>query len=432
MPSWDERFLRRLLKNDPNVDLVSFFILRTPFDLQPYPNEAYSLIPFPTRELFVDALGTFDMVIFQDFAYQTYFGFERQLYLRELRRFVLERGGGFVMIGGEQSFGAGMYRGTPIEEVLPVRVGAREGSTSLENFQARLTPDGQRHPITTLDFDPENNTRIWKELPELQGMNLVEAKPGSVVLAEHPRERDPSGKRRPAIVVGRAGKGRSMAVTADTTWRWSIGSVGEGHTAAPYQKFWQNAIRWLIKDPDLKQVRVTMDRDNVRQGEKVRGRVSVVEGDWKPMTGATVSVKVTGPGGAKLDVPAGTTGESGQYVFELEPTDRGIWRVRAEARRNNQLLDTDETVFAFDTSDPELERAAVDRDLLQALAERGGGALLPTDAAKAAAQIDIPPEAPLRVIGERRVSLWNRPELFLFLVGFLGAEWFFRRRWGLL
>ena len=31
-PSWDERFLRGLLKRDPNVDLVSFFILRTETD----------------------------------------------------------------------------------------------------------------------------------------------------------------------------------------------------------------------------------------------------------------------------------------------------------------------------------------------------------------------------------------------------------------
>ena len=31
-PSWDERFLRGVLKQDPNVDLVSFYILRTSAD----------------------------------------------------------------------------------------------------------------------------------------------------------------------------------------------------------------------------------------------------------------------------------------------------------------------------------------------------------------------------------------------------------------
>ena len=29
-PSWDERLLRRLLKRNPNVDLISFFILVNP------------------------------------------------------------------------------------------------------------------------------------------------------------------------------------------------------------------------------------------------------------------------------------------------------------------------------------------------------------------------------------------------------------------
>src|SRR5262249_55473415 len=51
-PSWDERFLRSMLKRDPNVDLISFFILRTPTDLQMAPQSELSLIQFPTRELF--------------------------------------------------------------------------------------------------------------------------------------------------------------------------------------------------------------------------------------------------------------------------------------------------------------------------------------------------------------------------------------------
>ena len=50
-PSWDERFLRGLLKQDPNVDLVCFFILRTAGD-NPGPQDQLSLIPFPVAEIF--------------------------------------------------------------------------------------------------------------------------------------------------------------------------------------------------------------------------------------------------------------------------------------------------------------------------------------------------------------------------------------------
>ena len=46
-PSWDQRFLRAMLRRDPNVDLVSFFILRTETDEQPWNRNELSLIPFP-------------------------------------------------------------------------------------------------------------------------------------------------------------------------------------------------------------------------------------------------------------------------------------------------------------------------------------------------------------------------------------------------
>ena len=51
-PSWDVRALRAMLKSNPNVDLISFFILRTQDSISLVPNDEMSLIPFPTRELF--------------------------------------------------------------------------------------------------------------------------------------------------------------------------------------------------------------------------------------------------------------------------------------------------------------------------------------------------------------------------------------------
>ena len=71
-PSWDQRFLRAMLRRDPNVDLVSFFILRTETDEQPWNREELSLIPFPTYEIFEEQLRSFDLVIFQNFNFAPY------------------------------------------------------------------------------------------------------------------------------------------------------------------------------------------------------------------------------------------------------------------------------------------------------------------------------------------------------------------------
>ena len=88
-PSWDERFLRSMLRRDPNVDLVSFFILRTETDEQPWNRDELSLIPFPTYEIFEEQLHSFDLVIFQNFNYAPY-GVEP--FLPNVRDYVEEGG----------------------------------------------------------------------------------------------------------------------------------------------------------------------------------------------------------------------------------------------------------------------------------------------------------------------------------------------------
>ena len=70
-PSWDERFLRKLLKKNPNVDLISFFILRTSASVDPARKDE---LPdsVSDRELFEEQLGSFDLIIFQNFTYRGY------------------------------------------------------------------------------------------------------------------------------------------------------------------------------------------------------------------------------------------------------------------------------------------------------------------------------------------------------------------------
>jgi uncharacterized membrane protein len=436
MPSWDEKFLRQLLKNDPNVDLVSFFILRTPYDVNQYPTEAYSLIPFPTDELFNERLNTFDLVVFQNFTYRNYFGYNQNLYLSALRDFT-KKGGGFVMIGGENSFGAGTYSGTPIEEILPVEVGHGDNTIDPANWQIQLTDAGKVHPITTLDFDDAANQKVWADLPPMQGFhNDLVARADATVLATVPGKRGPTGQPLPAIAVRKVGEGRSLAINGDSSWRWNFGNVGKGGTASPYLKFWQNAMRWLIKDPDLKQVRVVMDKDNYRAGDTVRGKVIVVGAGYSPLKDAVVKVAVTGESG-QVDattapvVPPGVTNEGGEYRFEITPPARGIYRVKADVALPDHTGEKDETVFAFDTEDPELERAFVDERYLADLATRGGGVTLALDPVAAAAQIVLPPAPPVRIVGERRLGLWDKPLSLLLVLALFAAEWTLRRRWGL-
>jgi len=115
-PSWSYRFLRGALKGDPSLDVVSFIILRSAADAVDVPQQDLSLIPFPTQKIFLEELPNFDLLIFDNFAYQPYLP---PAYLDKIEEYV-RGGGGFWMLGGPLSYLGGRYQGTPIARLLPV------------------------------------------------------------------------------------------------------------------------------------------------------------------------------------------------------------------------------------------------------------------------------------------------------------------------
>ena len=66
-PHPGERTWRRLLKADPSVDLVHFTILRPPEKDDLTPLNELALIAFPVRELFLDKINEFDLIILDRF-----------------------------------------------------------------------------------------------------------------------------------------------------------------------------------------------------------------------------------------------------------------------------------------------------------------------------------------------------------------------------
>ncbi|MEA2976651.1 MAG: hypothetical protein QOF19_2171, partial [Alphaproteobacteria bacterium] len=63
-PHAGERTWRNLLKSDASIDLVHFTILRPPEKQDGTPINELSLIAFPTRELFQQKIGEFQLIIF--------------------------------------------------------------------------------------------------------------------------------------------------------------------------------------------------------------------------------------------------------------------------------------------------------------------------------------------------------------------------------
>jgi uncharacterized membrane protein len=452
-PSADERFLRAMLKRDPNVDLISFFILRTATDITMVPPDELSLIPFPTEELFEQELGSFDLVILQNFNFGPY---GMAPHLGRLRKFV-EDGGALAMIGGDLSFTSGGYAGTSIGEILPVELLPDEGDplrlVSTDPFRPRLTAAGRGHPITAIRLDLAENEARLAALPPLEGVNRVgAARGGATVLLAHPFLTTAEGRPMPVLAVGEVEKGRTLALTTDTTWHWSFVAAGEagaaraaGDDGRTYVRFWDNAIRWLIRDPALRYLRVETDRTHYELGQPVRLTARVWMQDYRPARDVSVSLEVhpvetraaeggaPARGGARGGAPgapifssAARTDADGQVQVELSPPPPGAYRVAARATLGGRLL-TDETVFAVPIG-RELGAPAARDETLRAVAEASGGRFL--DEPASLPELKVHPPRVVRIGRHREVELWSRPVVLLFAIACLGGEWLLRRRYG--
>ena len=202
-PTNDVRALRQWLKSDASVDVVAFFILRTPADQTMASQEDLALIPFPVDELFSIHLSSFDAVVLQDFDAQPY-GLER--HLPSLARYV-RNGGGLIMVGGPNSFVAGGYAGTPLGQVLPVTLDGSPGATAADTapFVPQWTEQGRAAPVLA-----PLRTILGDELPSMPGANVLgDVRPGGVVLWTHPTRATKSGAKMPVLAIGDQGDGRS-------------------------------------------------------------------------------------------------------------------------------------------------------------------------------------------------------------------------------
>jgi len=423
-PSWDERFVRRLLKENPSVDLISFFILRSPTDVAGAPSRELSLIPFPTRELFTEELNTFDVVIFQDFNYRPY---QMGLYLKNVKEFVEESGGGFMMIGGALSFSEGDYDDTPIADVLPVELLPGNGHLSTEPFRPLLTEAGRSHPITDLG-ELTASDAPFAELPELEGVNLVAGlRPGAEALLVHPFL-NAGGSAQPVVAAAEIGKGRSLAVLTDSTWLWSLPHVGQGGRGDAHRRFFANALRWLIRDPELSRVKVVLDSGTVGPDEPIPFEVRSFDPSYRPQGGAAVHLELVPLDGGRAGAPIdGVTAADGSWRGELKNPGPGVYRIVARAEREGRTIGSDENAFVVKAARGEVLFTEPRADVMKALARATAGeTIAPADIT----ELEFIDQGVEKVHRQKTEPLWHHWLPLLLIVGCACTEWYWRRRRG--
>ncbi|MEO0386454.1 MAG: hypothetical protein AAF281_02840 [Pseudomonadota bacterium] len=339
-PYAGERTWRNILKSDPAVDLVHFTILRPPEKQDGVPVFELSLIAFPTRELFMDKVDEFDLIIFDRYRRR---GVLPSLYIDNIRRYV-EDGGAVLIASGPAFAGAESLYRTPLRDILPAEPTAR---VIEEGFHPRISDLGQRHPVTrgleayaprpTAD-DGTPGWGRWFRLIEMERQS------GHAVME------GPEG--RPVLVLDRPGEGRIAMLASDQAWLWSRGFEGGG----PKSELLRRLAHWLMQEPELEEEVLTAEPDGAE--------ITVTRRSLQETVG---DLTVRSPSGEE-QVLTMTEIAPGVWQTQLAAPENGIWRL-AEG--------TIETVTAVGPAAPrEFEAPLSTAALLSPLAEATGGGVL--------------------------------------------------------
>ncbi|UCF15318.1 MAG: hypothetical protein JSW59_18080 [Phycisphaerales bacterium] len=475
-PNWEYKFLRRAISEDEQVQLVGLLRVarREPkfnwlghrgersnplfrgFDnkdadeteqydqpvlIRMFPagweDETVLSDGFPKTE---EELFRFHAVILDDVEAEFFSHDQMEL----IHRFVSERGGGFLMLGGKESFQEGGFHRTPIGRLLPVYLDrlvepriegvpssnrGQDTHDTTDRIRLNLTREGWLQPWARLRDNELDEQKRLSEMPAFKVINRVRSiKAGASVIAT---VTDEATQPYPALVVQRFGNGRVAALTVGDTWRWGL-KKAEMHD--DMGKFWRQALRWLIADvSDRTSFKITRKRD--RANQPVVLRVRARDKNFKPMDNVSVTMEVRDPNGQTVKLRAEpVAGESGLFEAIHVPRLSGGYFARAVVtdEKANEIDDA-ETGWTVDLEAQEFKSIRANRPLLEKIARQTGGRVVELAELESFAR-DLPSrEVPITTTQIK--PLWDLPGIlpavFLFTLMCFAGEWALRRRKGM-
>lgn len=291
-PHNGERTWRNLLKSDASVDLVHFTILRPPEKQDSTPINELSLIAFPTRELFVDKIEQFDLIIFDRYQHRDVLPL---LYYDYINDYV-QKGGALLIAAGPEYAGNMSISNTPLLSVLPA---TPTGDVTEKAFYPRLSDQGKRHPVTRGLEGSAQEPPGWSRWFRVIDINPPE---GTVVM---------NAGDRPLLVLNHMGEGRVGMFLSDQGWLWARGFEGGGPHAALYRRI----AHWLMKEPDLEEEALTASGS----GHNLEIRRQTMQKTADP-------AGVITPSGKTRSIPLTET-EPGVFTASVPTDEIGLYQV---------------------------------------------------------------------------------------------------------
>jgi len=456
-PNWEYKFLHRAVEGDDQVQLVGLIRIanrepkfsfrgrageesnplfrgfgnQSKEDVERYDQPVFIRLgtedEFELRGGFpktADELFKYRAVILDDTEAEFFTADQMSL----LQRFVSERGGGLLALGGMESFRDGRYARTAIGDMLPVYLrGGETGEVRAEMgaWRLMLTREGWLQPWARLRANEADERARLGAQPKFDVLNRTgEPKPAATVVATVT-----DGRRElPALVTQRFGRGRTAALLVGDLWQAGLGDEAR---QKDLMKGWRQMVRWIVADvPEPTEVRSEPHPDGVSVRLQVRAR----DTKFQPLENGAVALTVTRAGIA--DAPPLTLtaepspSDPGLYETTYIPRENGGYRVEAVVRNDaGAIVGSAAAGWTSDLAAAEFRDLKPNRALMEQLARQTGGEVLaPEDLAAFARRL---PTERVPVTETWTRPLWHTPWMMLFALACLVGEWGLRRWKGL-
>jgi hypothetical protein len=367
-------------------------------------------------------------------------GFD-QPFIQMLETFVADHHGGLCYIASNKNSDINLV-GTlsafdPLENLLPVQldrqalnIAERIAQAEPVAYPVQPTASGQDHPILRMGGTAEDTLQIWSVLPGVYWSHPVRRlKPLATTLAvssDASRVVTSSGsEREPLIAVQYYGKGRTLYMGFDETWRWRALANGTFH-----REFWHNVISFLAAGRlQKKRIVLTTGADRFHVGDQMRIRAEVYEKDYSPLEEEEFPVTIVNEEDdseqtvvMKLDPK-----RKGHYEATVTLKETGAFRLTAMRDNPEYAGEVAEKVVRVELPAEEFRHPESDPTTLKTIAGPDRY-LMAHEADRVPAIISSPP---MTVFNDVPHSMWDTPLTIAVVVLLLGTEWVLRKKYNM-
>ncbi len=425
-PSWEYRYLSRLLQRDVTFDL-SCWLQSADLTSVRDGNTVIDHLPVLAEELFA-----YDLIILMDADPSEI----DEAWSRLVATFVTEHAGGLLVTAARPHTATLMRESAakPWVDLLPVSIDPeadlilnRVGHYQLKSAPIEIPSEAFGHPILRMGTDVASTKIAWQGVGSVHWHYPVRrAKPAATVLMRHgdPAMRNADGGH-VLCAVQFVGAGRTGFVGFDGTWRW------RRFGTEIFDRFWVQLLRHLVESKLLggsKRGTLMTESDQFSLGDAVTATARLFDARFEPLRRDEVRAhySVYGERGAFALRP--DEDRPGWYEGRFVPNRTGQYRITVTLP-TAPGLDPEEVSRELRVSRPNIEimRPQMDRGNLRTLAERSaGGRYFEIDETKDLADLipDLHAEIPIR---SRPTTLWDNAIVLSLLIGLLCVEWGVRK-----